>query len=75
MKGNYWAGGKLLMESDLGSGLGIFINGQNIIIIKKVGTVTIEEDWDITGYLHGLKDQHSRKGMISSCPAKRWGAS
>lgn len=63
------------MESDLGSGLGIFINGQNIYIKKnKKSTVMIEEDWDITGYLHGLKDQHSRKGMISSCPAKRWGA-
>ena len=59
------------MDSDLGSGLGIF-NSQNIKR-KDVGTVTKDEDQDITGYLHGFKDQHSRKGMTPLCPAKKMG--
>lgn len=60
------------MESDLISGLGIFINGQNIFKKKKiVGTATIEKAQDIIRYVHGFKEQCSRKVMISSCPEKR----
>lgn len=58
------------MESDLRSVLGIFINGQNIKK-KNVGTVAIEKAHNIIRYLHGSKDQHSRKGMTSSCPEKK----